>query len=73
MHLRDVRPVADLYVDKRDRRGWVVLEDGPHIHADQLQLTGLVGPHPAARRIARLEEPHAGARARQLVLPGLVA
>lgn len=72
MHLSDVRPVSDLYVNKRDRRGWVVLEDGPHIHADQLQLVGLAGPHPRrhGREPAQLEaEPGAG----QLVLPGLLA
>jgi hypothetical protein len=71
MHLRDVRTVSDLYVEKRDRRGWVVLEDGPHIHADQLQLDGLAAPHPRRQRLEPVlaGEPKLG----QLVLPGVLA
>lgn len=72
MHLDDVRPVPDLHVDKRDRRGWVVLDDVPPVHADQLQLAGLGGSPSSAPRLAPVEFP-AEQHADQLVLPGLLA
>ena len=45
MRLRAVRSLSPIVVDKRDRRGWVVLDGrAPDLHPDQLGLFGTQQP-----------------------------
>lgn len=71
MHLGDIREVPELYLDKHDRRGWVVLEDGPRVHVDQLQISGLARGHASAVRVVVVFPSWLGQNPAQLILPGL--
>ena len=70
MYLADVREVPEFHLDKRDRRGWVVLAQGPHIHADQLQLAGLAAAYTPPARLLVVVPPSTVSNPAQLTLPG---
>lgn len=72
MHLTRVTPIPALHLRKRDRRGWVVLDDGPHVHDDQLHLSGLDADHPSPRPVVVLDSPMSRKAPGQLVLPGCI-
>jgi len=70
MMLTQVREIPEIYVNKRDRRGWVVLDEGPHVYADQLPLVGVVSPSISVSR-ELIDHPLAiPPHAAQLVIPG---
>ena len=70
MTLTHVREISEVYIDKRDRRGWVVLEEGPHIHTDQLQLAGLAETGTPASRALVQELASRTTHPKQLALSG---
>lgn len=71
IHLSAVHEVPELHLDKHDRRGWVVLNDTPRVHANQLQLSGLSSNSVSPRPVVVIIPPSTGENPAQLILPGL--
>jgi hypothetical protein len=70
MYLADVRAVPELHIDKRDRRGWVVLDDSPLVHEGQLYLAGLGDTPPCPPRLLLVAGQPPSSNRAQPSLPG---